>query len=90
MRDPPGYNNTGMYRAKYEDFEQNNDNQKFHSHENQSCVPTDLNIRRDNTSRVTLTTTTPVQTDTIITTTTVPLTTTTNNEFRGCIGGIAC
>ena len=61
MRDPPGYNNTGLYMLKYEHFKQNSENQKFQSHENQSCVPTDLtNIHRGNSSRDTTTTTTPV------------------------------
>ena len=59
MRDPPGYNNTGLYTLKYEHFERNSENQNFQSHKNQSCVPTDLtNIPRGNSSRDTTTTTT--------------------------------
>ena len=57
MRDPPGYNNTGLYTLKYEHFERNSENENFQSHENQSCVPTDLtNIHRGNSSCDTTTT----------------------------------
>ena len=51
MRDPPGFNNTGLYTLKYEYFEQNSENQNFESNENQACVLTDFtNIHRGNSS----------------------------------------
>ena len=49
--DPPSYNNSGLYKLKYENFERNSEIRKFQSHENEFCVPMDLtNIHRDNSS----------------------------------------
>ena len=55
--DLSGYNNTGLYKLKYEKFDQNGEIQNFQSHEKKSCVPTNLtNIHCDNISSDTTTT----------------------------------